>query len=150
MPTVAKRGKRWRARARVDGKQADAGSYKTKVEALAAALEMERARRAGRSPYGTIFRDLLERYAAQVSPGKKGARWEANRLAYYGRDDVALTPVAKLTPGVFAALRDRRLRQGASGSSIHRDFNLLSHVCRIAWKEWLWLDGNPVSDVRRP
>jgi len=58
--------------------------------------------------------------------------------------------VINVTPAVLSRLRDDRLSE-VSGSTVNRDFNLISHVFTTAMIEWgVSLPFNPVSRVRRP
>lgn len=98
--------------------------------------------------HGT-FGDLLERYGREVSPTKRGERWEIARLAKIRRDKIAEVNVADLTPAHFADWRDRRLKEVAPGSVI-REMQLMSSAINIARREWGIVDRNPLSDVRKP
>lgn len=93
--------------------------------------------------------ELLDRYAREVSPAKRGARWEILRLALIGRDKIAAIRLADLRPADLADWRDRRLRQVAPGSVI-REMKLLSAAINVALKEWGLLTRNPMAEVRRP
>lgn len=48
-----------------------------------------------------------------------------------------------------AEWRDARLKQ-VSGSSVNREWTILSNACNIAIKEWKWLTRNPFHEVKRP
>jgi integrase len=97
-----------------------------------------------------LLRQALERYAAEVTPTKRGAPVEALRLAALGRDLLASYSLATLTPAVIAEWRDRRLLT-VSGSTVNRDLNLLHHVLEVARKDWaVAMVVNPISEVRRP
>lgn len=54
---------------------------------------------------------LFQRYAREVSPTKRGARWEYVRLDALCRDTIADIPLRQIAPADFADWRDRRLRQ---------------------------------------
>jgi len=95
------------------------------------------------------FGDLLTRYALEVSAHKRGARWESIRIDLLKRNAIALVPLKTLDAPHVAAWRDRRLQE-VSGASVRREWNLLSHACNIAVKEWRWLRSNPFQSVRRP
>lgn len=102
------------------------------------------------SPFRNVkFRDLLERYAREVSPTKKGARWEMIRLEAVQRDKIADKLISSLTQADFADWRDRRLKD-VQGSSVAREMQLLSHAFNIAVNEWGWLPVNPMKGVRKP
>jgi integrase len=95
------------------------------------------------------FGDLLDRYERDVSATKKGARWEGVRITLLKRDTLASVKLRKLDASDVATWRDRRLK-GVSGASVRREWNLLSHACNIAVREWRWLKQNPFKEVRRP
>lgn len=97
----------------------------------------------------TRLRDVLDRYAREVSPGKRGHRWEALRLANMGKDRLGDVQLGELQADDIAAWRDRRLREVAP-SSVRREMNLLGAVLTQARKEWRLLTSNPMGDVRKP
>lgn len=95
------------------------------------------------------FSVLLQRYALEVSPKKKGERWEVVRLMALERDPIASVSLRRLGPPHVAEWRDRRL-QSVSAASVRREWNLLSNVCAIAVREWRLLQSNPFKDLARP
>lgn len=95
------------------------------------------------------FSDLLDRYATEVSANKKGARWETVRIGLLKRDALASVRLRRIDATDVAGWRDRRLK-AVSEASVRREWNLLSHACNIAVKEWRWLKENPFHGVRRP
>jgi integrase len=150
MATIRKRGKRWRAEVWVGGKRRGS-THLTKAEAAAWALEQERHLRTvtGSAPLHATLGDLLAKYRREVSPKKRSARWEMQRLEALCADPVAGVALADLGPPHLAAWRDRRLA-AVSAATVRRDLNLLSHALRIAWREWHWLASNPLATVSRP
>lgn len=98
----------------------------------------------------TLLKDAFARYAAEVSPTKRGAAEERVRLAAMQRDPIAQYTFATLKPTAIAAWRDRRLRT-VSGSTVNRELTLLHHMIEVARKEWdVALLSNPVAGIRRP
>ena len=96
------------------------------------------------------FGDLLQRYQREVSPRKRGSRWEVKRLDLLLRDSVlAGVPLVSLDGTHVAGWRDRRL-ETVSAASVLREWNLLSAVANHAHREWGWLEHSPFSLVRRP
>jgi integrase len=93
--------------------------------------------------------DVFSRYAREVSPQRKGERWEVIRLARFSRDAIALKAMADLVPSDFVAWRDQRLREVAP-ASVAREMNLLSAVLTVARKEWGLIQSSPIADVRKP
>lgn len=93
--------------------------------------------------------DLFERYAREVSPRKRGARWEILRLEKLARDALGAVRLGDLSEAHIADWRDRRLREVAPGS-VRRELVLISAVLNLAWREWRLIDRNPASRVKRP
>lgn len=126
-------------------------TFDTKTEASFWAAEVEREILDGLS--GKIpskrFGDLLLRYAADVSPTKRGGAWEVKRINAFCRDEIAGFMLADLRAEHFAAWRDRRLRVVTAGTVL-REWNLLRHAVNVAIKEWGWLRENPFAGVKRP
>jgi len=143
----------YRAQVYVKGER-DSKTFRTKREADAwgAARETEmRAQAARPAKEKFTLRDALRRYSADVTPLKRGRRWEVLRLAAFERDP--LLPIGeimgRITPDVLGRWRDARLRQVSAGTVL-RELGLLAAVLEEARREWGWLDTNPARDVRRP
>lgn len=147
MATFEKRGKRWRVQLYRAGHRLSA-TFHTKAEAAAWALENEARLKHGRLPNKTIG-DALRKYAEDVSPGKRGARWEVVRLTKLSKDPFAKVKLVDVGPDTITEWRDRRL-QKVSGPSVAREMNLLVSVFRVARLEWRWLHDDPMADVRKP
>ena len=130
----------------------DSKVFRTKREASAwgAARESElRADNLKAEDERHTLRDALKKYVHEVSPKKKGHRWEAVRInAFYSLLPVD-TKLCDLTPATLAQWRDTRLKIVQAGTVL-REFTLLSEVLNVARREWGWLKINPLSDVRRP
>lgn len=97
----------------------------------------------------TRFGDVLDRYAREVSPGKRGHRWEVIRLEKLGRDRLADIAMGDLQASHLADWRDRRLREVAP-ASVRREMGLLGAVLTQARREWGLIPVNPLADVRKP
>lgn len=147
---IYKNGRRWRAQIdRLGVRLSETFDTKREAELWAAEQETDIVNgRRGNIP-DKPFADALIRYRDQVSPHKKGASWEVKRLNAVLADPIALVPLRAFASNHAAEWRDRRL-QTVTGSTVNREWNLLSHVCTIAVKEWRWLRENPFSNVRRP
>lgn len=140
----------WRAQVCVGGTRLSR-SLKSKAEARAWAHQAELDIPLTSVPVPKkTFGDLLSRYKAEVTPGKRGAGWETTRLEALVRDDrLAKVPLGTLDSTEVASWRDRRL-QAVSAASVLREWNLLSSACGHAVTEWSWLKENPFSKVKRP
>lgn len=141
----------WRAEVFRQGIRRSRSAFPTKAAAVAWAGQVESeimAGARGEIPDHTVS-ELLKRYAAEVSTGKKGHRWEAIRLEALGRDRIAKVRLRKLDAPHVSDWQKRRLEVVKSGS-VRRERNLLNNVFEIARKEWKWLRKNPFEGVRRP
>lgn len=150
MASVQKKIKGWFAQVRRAGVSKSA-SFSTKAEAVAWATAIEAeilAGQRGEVPNKT-FGDLLERYRDEVSPTKRGERWERLRIGLTLRDEITSVHLRDFDARAVAGWRDRRLAQ-VSAASVQREWNLLSNACTVAVREWKWLRDNPMREVRRP
>lgn len=151
MPSITKYPKGYRAQVYVAGVR-DSATFRTKREAegWAAARETE-LRASARKPPGDrhTLGEALRKYSAEVSPTKRGCRWEQIRLEAFERDLPIGEPVGNITPEMLGAWRDARLGRVSAGSVL-REFGLLSAVLETARREWRWIETNPARDVRKP
>lgn len=162
-------GHRYRIQIAISGHPRESATRTTKAEALAYAAERETELRRGMTTgiqQGRTVDETFRRYEKDVSAKKPGARWEAIRLNAIGAmsvDGVKLNEMqlADVTSDTLGRLRDLRMRgvkassgaveiKGVKGSTVNREFNLLSHVFSTAVTEWKWLAKSPTTDVRRP
>lgn len=165
MATFRKRGDTWRAEIvrAIDGKRIRISeTFPTKAHAQAWATEKEaellgivRSGATGRIALpgqdAKTLHEALTRYRDEVSPTKKGARWEVLRINAILRDfpDFTSCQLPKLTPERVAAWRDDRIKDVAA-STVNREMILLSSIISHTRREWQWITTNPVSDVRKP
>lgn len=147
---VEKRGRSWRAQVCIEGKRYSA-THRTKGAALAWIRERKLQIESGilTPATGTTFGELLKRYQNSVTPRKRGSRWESVRIDSFRRQPIAAIRLADLCTPHFVEWRDARLEE-VSASTVRRELTILGHVCKVGWKEYRWLDHNPVSDVSRP
>jgi integrase len=152
MASITKEEDGWHAFVCVDGKRRSK-RFPGKNQAADWANRIERQLRDGdeaETGHSHTLADAMERYEREVTPTKKGARWEAVRLKLLLRDRALVDiKLSKLSSADLAAWRDRRLKE-VSGSSVAREMNLIGHVLTIARKEWRWISQSPMTDVRRP
>lgn len=146
MGTVRKRGKSWRAEVCVDGRRASS-SFTTKAEAAAWVLRQE-SEFTGTAT-GHTFAQACARFAAEVSPKRRGVRWERLRLTKWAESPLGLRPLGKLSPADLGAWRDQRLTTVSPGT-VRREMGLMVDVFTIARREWGWIKASPMPDVKRP
>lgn len=151
MASITRRGAKWLAQVSVQGSR-KSKVFTTKAQAKAWAAEREaeaESERLGKVPRKKVG-DLFDRYGREVSPTKRGVRWEQIRLHRMCNDDpLADIWLEDLRPTHIAEWRDRRLTE-VSPSSVRREWNLFSNAFQVAVREWGWLTKNPMREVSRP
>lgn len=153
MATFRKRGGGWRAEVcRLGVRASKTFPTKAAAQAWATHREAEILEHRGQPTHRNehTLHDAFLRYAKEVSPTKKGQRWETLRLnAFSASMDFAGEKIEDVSPGVVAQWRDFRL-QHVSTSTVRRELTLLSSVFNQALKEWRWCSSNPVREITRP
>lgn len=91
----------------------------------------------------------MRRYATEVSPTKRGGRWEVIRLKAMEEAELAKRPIAQIESDHLGAWRDRRLKE-VGPATVRREMNLLASVFELARTEWKWVRANSLRDVRKP
>ena len=159
MATIQKRGNVYRVQIRRAGKKLSA-TFDTKREALDWATRAEADILSGRSVQPTIpsidpakftGAEMLLRYSDEVSPLKRGARWEQLRLKKLARDyNLFQLPASQINGPSLARWRDLRLKE-VSPSTVNRELCLISAVFSKAMREWeVGITANPVAAIEKP
>lgn len=150
MASINKRGKKWRAHVSVGGvTRTKTKNTKREAEDWAYQTEKELRSLVGGVSLTHTVRDVFDRYARDVSPTKRGARWELLRLKALSKDPLADIKLSDLKPADVGRWRDRRLKD-VTGSTVNRELNLISNCFNIAVDEWGWMLESPTRKVRRP
>jgi integrase len=97
----------------------------------------------------TTFGDLLERYAREETPKKRGAETELVRLRALQKHALAARPLSKLRKVDFAKYRDERL-QKCCDETVRRELTIISAVFTTARELWELPTGNPLEGVKWP
>jgi len=163
MASIQKRNKSWRVLVRRKGKTVTA-TFDTKAEAEAWAIitegkiiegtppeAIEKTAVEPAAPESTTVAEAFKRYSNEVSPNKRGGRWEQIRLkGFIKRYPLFQRPIASITGADMAEWRDMRLLR-VSPSTVNRELCLVSTVFTHAMKEWrLGLVSNPCSLITKP
>jgi len=156
MATLRKRGPyQWEVQIRRRGYPATSKTFETKAEAeaWAAMIESEMARGiwVSRSEAeSTTLEELLDRYAKEVVPTKKGQAQEYSVLRVWRETELAIRTVAAVRSSDIASHRDEWLRSFEPATVLRR-LSVLSHVFSVARREWgMESVTNPVELVRKP
>lgn len=154
MASLRKRGSRWQARVVRRGYPAAVKTFTNKADAERWARQVEAEMDRGQfvnlaEAQRTTVGDLLERYAATVTPTKRGAAEEQIRLRAMRRTKLAKVSMANLSAKFIADYRDERLKTCAPATVV-RDLAVLSSLFNHARREWGIEVPNPVPLVRKP
>lgn len=149
MASYAKRGSKWRAQVRRKG-QSISRTFYTKAEARAWAIQKESEIDRGRAFVSTVktLRDAFTRYAEEVSPTKRGERWEVVRLNKLSKDELAGIRLSNLTPDALNDWKQKRARV-ASHATVNRELTLIRSVLKQARVIWEWMGHDPLANVKR-
>ena len=134
---------------RLKGKYASE-TFETKVEANYWAAEKEQYfGKNGGIVTGKTLKDAFDRYAKEISPSKKGHRWEVIRLEKISRHSLADIFLTQLTPDDLRNwISDSN--KTVAASSTRRELILISAVIEAARKTWKWIESNPCREVEFP
>lgn len=122
----------------------------TKQEARDWAARQERLILEGQAGHSdATLSDAFDRYANEVSPKKRGERWEVIRLKKFKRLSIAGKRISEIEPKHIAEWRDEALKTLAP-ASVHREMELMSGVFAVAKREWGWVGASPMEGVKRP
>ena len=156
MATIRQRNDRWQAIVKRTGYPTQSKTFTLKKDAEKWARLQERLIDAGEwidsaaQERQTPLGELLDRYAKEVSKGKRGSRAEAYRIETLKKHGLAKHALATITPQMIASWRDARLSEVSSGTAL-RELQLLGHVFTMAIREWgIPIPKNPVSLIRKP
>lgn len=150
---VTRKGEvRWRVQVRRRGADVTR-TFRSKMRAREWGIQVEAGITGDGRPLAkhTVL-EGIRRYAADVSPGKRGGRWERVRLLAFEREPV--DPFFRFAMGIVtedhvAGWRDRRLKH-VGPATVRREMNLLASVFERGRKEWKWVRVNPFRDVEKP
>lgn len=93
------------------------------------------------------WEDAVERYLNEVSPKKRGYRWEQLRLAKIMTEFSGL--LADIQQSDIAKWRDERLSK-VSEATYLRERNLVRNIFSVARNEWQWMTHDPFVGVKSP
>lgn len=138
---------RYRVQIRRKGQPDLNRTFRTAARAKAWALQVEAGVEYPRVKH--TLADAMRDYALEVSPTKRGGRWERVRLAALGKLEIAGLPIATIDSDRIGKWRNARLLE-VGPATVRRELNLLQSVFEVARREWKWIRTNPVKDVRKP
>lgn len=155
MAYFRKRSGSWVVEIRRKGYEPISRTFDLKAEGEKWASEIEAKMLAGRyvdtrEAEATTLGQALERYAREVTPSKKGAKREADRIKRWIADPLASKSLAALRGSDMATWRDAKFKAGAKPDTVRLDLAVISHLYTIATKEWNLPVENPCAKIRKP
>lgn len=155
MATYTQRNGAWFAQIRRKGHKSISRTFDTKADAERWALSIESGMGVGtyvdnRDAIATSLRDCLMRYEIDITPHKKSAQRESQRIKFLLRDPIVNRGIGTIKPMDMALWRDARIASGVTGTTVNKDLALISHLFTIAIKEWGMPLTNPVKQIRKP
>jgi integrase len=99
----------------------------------------------------TTLKEALERYKREVTPKKKGARREQNRVDAWIRHPLAVRFLSQLGGRDFAEYRDQRAAEGKASNTVRIELAMISKLYKIAARDW-GMEGlrNPIQSMTMP
>lgn len=157
MATFTKRGDgQWQAKIRRKGYPSVSHTHNTKAKAERWARMIESEMDQGvfisrAEADSTTLKEALERYRKEITPTKKGAKQENNRILAWKKDSLAKRYLGSIRSSDLAAYRDDRLGNGLSPITVRNELSIISHLFNIARKEWgMESLANPIQNIRMP
>lgn len=93
----------------------------------------------------------LERYLREITPHKKGAYQDANRInKLIGKRHISNKTFATFKSFDCSKYRDEMAGRGLSASTINKELSVISHLYEIALKDWGINCINPVKLISKP
>lgn len=149
MASIRKRGAKWRVEIRTKSfYQTKSFIHKETAQKWARDIEVSLERED--QPGGLkLVSDAIKRYLKEVTPKKKGARWERVRFNTFLRYPICNKRLSSIKPSDFSEWRDDRLKEVAS-PSVRRELVLWSSLFSTCVTEWQWISENPLRKVKKP
>ncbi|VVE71673.1 integrase [Pandoraea captiosa] len=94
--------------------------------------------------------DAIDRYTAEILPIKRGRDSEQYLLKYWKIAALAKRRVDTITRQDLVAERDKLLRSSLAPASARRYLDCLSAVLTACCRDWMLLETNPMSQIRKP
>lgn len=156
MAHITKRGERWQARVRRRGYAPQSATFRTKAAAERWARDLETKADEGRhapvrAAQRMTFAQALDKYEREITPGKRGAQRERQRIKVWRTHPLAPRPLSSIRASDIASHRDQRMALGLSPNTVRLELALISHLYTTARREWD-MPGlpNPLDDATKP
>ena len=155
MASIRKRGERWQVRIQLSGHPETSKTFPNRKDAQLWAKktesEMERGVWLGIKQIDMPIHDALTKYSQEVTPGKKGASRELNRIKHLMGYKIATKNICSVRGSDVAEFRDCLIDKGYAPATVKKFLELLSSLFNTAISEWGYESlSNPVRQVKKP
>ncbi|MCA7892074.1 site-specific integrase [Burkholderia cepacia] len=152
MATITLRGTKWQVKIRRKGQPTLSATFASEEAATLWAEEQDHGSFGKPAQSGPTVGDLFRKYIAHPMPDKRTSEWDRKTLQRMLRREEKLCsiPAVQFRKSHLAEWRDRRMTE-VLGSTVGRELDVISSVCRVAIDEWnVGITSNPVHGLRRP
>ncbi len=154
MASFRQRSNKWQARVTRDGYPSQVKTFEARIDAERWARSVEAEMDKGQfidtqEAQRTSLRELILRYAQEVTPKMKSVTEDTYRLKALARRPIANWSLTNLSAARIASYRDNRLKEVSNGTVI-RELAYLSSIINHARREWGINIQNPTQHVRKP
>ena len=154
MASFRQRSNKWQARVIRDGYPDQVKTFEARIDAERWARSVEAEMDKGQfidtqEAQRTTLRELILRYAQEVTPTMKSVTEDTYRLKALARRPIANWSLTNLSAARIASYRDNRLKEVSNGTVI-RELAYLSSIINHARREWGINIQNPTQHVRKP
>lgn len=96
------------------------------------------------------LKEAIDKYLKRPTGKVPGSRFNdrciSNTLLRFFDPDIL---ILQITPSLITDYKEKRIEQGIGPGSINNELNFLSHLFKIAIREWGWVKENPVKSISR-
>ncbi|WP_166802408.1 hypothetical protein [Microvirga pakistanensis] len=154
MATIRKRGSSWQVQVRREGFPPVTKTFSTRADVAEWARDKERQIDRAELPTtirdfkGMTVADLLKKYEHEITPKKRGAKFERSRLRQLLSHSIANAGLHHLSGELVSRYRDERLK-AVKPASVRRELVVLRRVFEVARTEWnVPIRINPVHQIK--
>lgn len=155
MASIRKRGDRWQVRIQLSGHPGMSKTFLNRKDALLWAKKTEAD--IERGVWLTVkkadisIHNALKKYSEEVTPGKKGASRELNRIKHLMGYKIATKNLCSVRASDIAEFRDLLIVKGYAPATVKKFLEVISSLFNIAISEWGYESlVNPVRQVKKP
>ena len=150
----------YRALVRIKGFPARSATFDKRYEALKWSQDKEVEFRLNKNSSFTTkngnrtLGELIDRYSSKILLDKKDIARQTIQLNWW-KSQIGSLRLCDISPSTFSECRQILQRGNThygtprSAATVNRYLAAISHVYTIAWREWNWINHNPVLNIKK-